>query len=519
MREAELFVALLIAVVLVALVARRIRRMPHVVALVLGGIVVGLQPFTPDVPLDPEVIFVVFLPPILYPSAFRFAAEDVRGNLRPVAFLALGLVLATMGAIAVAAHLAGLPWAAGFVLGAVLAPTDPVAATAVIRSSGAPDRLATILEGESLINDGTGLTALRIAVATVGTSVSFGGAVGEFVLVALGGAALGAALGWATALIRRRLDDLELESAIAVLLAYGAFILAERLDVSGVLAVVVAGYVMGRAEAIASPDTRIGGASFWSVAQFLAESILFLLVGLAFGQALDDEAARPAGELLGITAAIVATAFAIRMAWMFTVPYLAGLLDPGTRGLAALIGSRERLVLGFAGLRGAVSVAAALSVPRAVDGTPFPERSTVIVVALGAIVVLLVVPALTLPRVLALAGLAGAGDTAQRERRARAALAAAALERADALASRTQLSEDALERVRDRYTERLQRYGDESQEPADADERASDRRALQRETLDAQRQRLSQLRRDGEVSGELLRTLERDLDLEEARIR
>jgi CPA1 family monovalent cation:H+ antiporter len=389
----------------------------------------------------------------------------------------------------------------------------------VIRSSGAPSRLATILEGESLVNDGTALTALRIAVAAVGTSVSLGGAVGEFAVVALGGGALGAALGWATSVLRRRLDDLELESAIAVLLAYGAFILAERLGVSGVLAVVLAGYVMGRSEAVASPHTRIGGASFWSVAQFLAESILFLLVGLAFAQALDDTAARPPGELLGITAAIVATAVAIRMVWMFTVPYLAGLLDPGTRSLAAYVSGPERIVLGFAGLRGAVSVAAALSVPHTVDGTAFPERSTLIVVALGAIVVLLIVPALTLPRVLDLVGLAGTGDTGERERHARAALAEAALERADALASRTRLPEDALERVRERYTERLQRYGGESDEPGDADERARRRRELQRETLDAQRRRLAQLRRDGEVSGELLRSLERDLDLEEARIR
>src|SRR3954452_21519175 len=325
MEEAELFAALLVAVVLVALAARRFQGVPDAVALVIGGIVVGLLPFAPDVRLDPDVIFVVFLPPILYPSAFRFAAEDVRSNARPIAFLAVGLVLATMAAIAVAVHaVAGVAWAAAFALGAVLAPTDPVAATTVIRGSGAPQRLATILEGESLVNDGTSLTALKIAIAAVAAAPSVGSAVGEFAVVALGGLAVGTALGWLAARLRRGLDDLELESTIAVLLAYGAFILAERLGVSGVLAVVGAGYMMGRTDVIGSPETRIGGTSFWAVAQFLAESILFLLVGLALAQVLDDPATRPAAELLGITAVVVAAAVAIRFAWMFTMPYVAG---------------------------------------------------------------------------------------------------------------------------------------------------------------------------------------------------
>src|SRR4051794_30459346 len=223
MEQAELFAALLVAVVLVALAARRLQGIPDAVALVVGGIVVGILPFAPDVRLDPDVIFVVFLPPILYPSAFRFAAEDVRSNARPIAFLAIGLVLATMAAIAVAVHaVAGVPWAAAFVLGAVLAPTDPVAATTVIRSSGAPQRLATILEGESLVNDGTSLTALKIAIAAVAVAPSVLATVGEFALVGFGGIAVGAALGWLVSRVRRRLDDLELEATIAVLLAYGA---------------------------------------------------------------------------------------------------------------------------------------------------------------------------------------------------------------------------------------------------------------------------------------------------------
>src|SRR3954447_21582474 len=375
MEEAALFAALLVAVVLVALAVRRLQGVPDAVALVVGGIVVGVLPFAPDIRLDPDVIFAVFLPPILYPSAFRFAAEDVRSNARPIAFLAVGLVLATMAAIAVAVHaVAGVPWAAAFALGAALAPTDPVAATTVIRGSGGPQRLATILEGESLVTAGTSLTALKIAIAAVAAAPSVGSAVGEFGVVALGGLAVGAALGWLASRLRRRLDDLELEATIAVLLAYGAFILAERLGVSGVLAVVGAGYVMGRTDVMGSPETRIGGMSFWTVAQFLAESILFLLVGLTFAQVLDDPAARPAGELLGITAVVVAAAVAIRLAWMFTMPQVARLLDPRTRSPAALVSARERVVIGYTGLRGAVSVAAALTIPPARGRAALPPR-------------------------------------------------------------------------------------------------------------------------------------------------
>ncbi len=521
MEQAELFAALLVAVVLVALAARRLERVPDAVALVLGGIAGGLLPFAPEISLDPEVIFVVFLPPILYPSAFNFAFEDVRGNLRPIGLLAVGLVLATMGAIALVAHLAaGIGWAPALVLGAVLAPTDPVAATTVIRASGAPGRLATILEGESLINDGTALTALRIAVTAVGGSVSAASALGDFVLIALGGAAVGAALGWFTAQLRRRIDDLELESTISVLLAYGAFILADRLGVSGVLAVVFAGYVMGRTDAIGSPETRVGGASFWSVAQFLAESILFLLIGLTFAQLLDDPATRPAAEIAGLAGLVVVAAVVVRLAWMFSVPYLVGLLDARTRGLTSLVAARERVVIAFAGLRGAVSVAAALTIPTTVGGEQFPDRTMLITVAVAAIVVLLVAPALGLPPLLRALGLTGRGDVKEREMRARAALARAALKRADDLAADEEVPDDALARLRERHELRLQRHGgDDGGADADADDRAALYRRLQRELLTAQRERLAGLRHEGAVQGELLRTLQRDLDLEEARLR
>ncbi|HEU4974861.1 MAG TPA: Na+/H+ antiporter [Baekduia sp.] len=522
MHEAELFVGLLIAVVLVALAVRQLEAVPDAVALVAGGLVAGLLPFTPDIRLNPEVIFVVFLPPILYPSAFAFSFEDVRTNLRPIAGLAFGLVLATVGAIAVAAHLVGgIAWPTAFILGAVLAPTDPVAATTVIRSAGAPSGLATTLEGESLINDGTSLTALKIAIGTVGASFSLWSSIGQFALVALGGAAIGAGLAWLTAQLRRRLDDFELESAIAVLLAYGAYIAAERAGVSGVLAVVLAGYVMGRSEDISSADTRLAGESFWTASRFLSESILFLLVGIAFANVVSEPGVVGGGTIAGLTALVVATAIGMRLLWMFTVPYLAGAIESGRDGLAALVGPRERIVLSAGGLRGAVSVAAALSIPLSHAGTDVADRATVIAVAIAAIVVLLVVPALVLPLVLRAVGLAGAEDHAEIARQARAQLAAAALARTDEIAEQEHVPGPLLQSLRERYLNDLRIENaapDGDDAPDDGTATAEHFRALRQAALQARRDRLAELRDEGTVHGSILRDLERELDVEELRI-
>jgi CPA1 family monovalent cation:H+ antiporter len=521
MDHAQLFVVLLVAVVLVALLARR-WRLPESVALVAGGLGFGALPFAPEVHLEPDVIFLAFLPPILYPAAYEYASEDVRANLRPIGFLAIGLVLATMAAIAVVLHVvAGIPWAPAFVAGAILSPTDPVAATTTIRSAGAPDRLATILEGESLINDGTALTALRIAVAAVGAATfEPASAILEFVTVALGGAAIGGVLGWLTSQLRRHLDDLYLESSIAVLLAYGSFVVAEAAGTSGILATVLAGYMMGRASGdVMSAETRSGGIAFWGVARFLGESILFLLVGLAFAQVLDNhETGRSALELAGLIALVSAVALGIRFLWMATVPLLAGVLHRRDHGLQALIGGRERTVIAFGGMRGAVSVVAALSIPQAVGGTPFPDRDALIVVALGTIIVLLVVPALGLPPLLRRLGLTGGSEQAERERTARAALARAALARMADVEGREDIPDEVMRRIRERYEWRVAHEKPDGRKNGRSREFARAYRDLRRELLDAERQALAELRERGEITGEGLRSIERDLDLEETRI-
>ncbi|MFL5580669.1 MAG: Na+/H+ antiporter [Gemmatimonadaceae bacterium] len=520
MGDVHLIMALLAAVVLLSLAARPLH-VPHAVVLVIGGIGLGALPFVPDARLDPDLILLAFLPPILFPSALAYAREDVLPELRAIGFLALGLVVATSAAVAVVAHLAlGVPWAAAWVLGAVLGPTDPVSATAVLRAAGAPQRIATILEGESLINDGTALTLFRIALAAVGAAFVPASAALDFVTIAIGGAVAGAAIGWLVSELLRRIEDVEVESAIAVLTAYGSYVLAEEIHVSGILATVLAGYVIGRRlSEISSPETRLRSGSFWALIQFLSETMLFVLVGVVFADSFADEQARSVPELIGITLLVTAVVGLTRLAWMFTVPYLLGLVDP--KGRSPSVPPAELLVLVLGGMRGAVSVAVALAIPATVEGTPFPERDAIVVIALGSVALLLIGPALALPPVLRGLGLDDPDAQAHRLARARIALAEAALDRASELEERRSAPEDLLARARALYEGRLaglrHEVGDgDGHGREDGD--AAYRHVL-RQLLDAEWRTLRRLESERDVTGDALRRLERDLDLETRRLR
>ena len=418
------------------LVARRLR-IAHPVALVAGGLGVGVLPFAPNVRVAPDLIQFVFLPPILFPAAMVFALEDVRGYLRAIGALAVGLVLATMAAIAVAVHaVLEIGWASAFVLGAVLGPTDPVSATSVIRRVGAPGRIATILEGESLVNDGTGLAAFRVAVGALGAGTfSLAHAAGDFVVVALGGALTGVAVGMVTALARRRLNEPLLEILISLLAAYGSFVIAEELHVSGVLAVVAGGWTLGRrSPEIASARTRMQSGQFWDVVSFLAESVLFLLVGLVFADALNDSHGLAPLELFGGVALVTGVIVVVRAAWMSTVPFVPALLRGD--GPHAILPARELAVLAFSGMRGAVSIAAALAIPVTAAGVPVEARGSLVFIAFGTVVVTLVGPSLLLPVVLR--ALHVGADEAERrqEIEARRHLTHAALARTEEIAER-----------------------------------------------------------------------------------
>ncbi len=514
MSRIESLILLLGVVVALAGLARA-AGLPYPIVLLLGGLALGFIPGLPSPQLEPDVVFYVFLPPLLYSAAFLATGPDLRRHAASLGVLAVGLVLATACAVAAAAHaVAGLPWTVAFVLGAVLGPTDPVSATAIIQRVGAPRRIETVLEGEALINDGTGLTAYTVALTVVGTGAfSLGDSALRFVLGASGGVAIGVAVGALATVLRRWIRDANIEISIGLLTAYTAYIAADRAGASGVLGAVAAGIVVQRrAESRSGPATRIQSQAFWEVATFLLNALLFLLVGLQFSAVLDGIQSHATGRLIGAAALVGVVVIALRMAWMLTMtPFVARAGGDERVDRRQLRG--EQLVLGWSGMRGALSLAAALAIPLRSHNAPFPDRSLVIYLTYTTILLTLVAPALTLPAVLRRLGLGG-GRRGQERLDARRALEHAALERLETLARDDGLSEATATRLRSLHEARLERLGDGVDDPDHAG--AAGRRA-RLALVEAQREELARLRREG-LPADAARELQHDLDLEESRL-
>lgn len=525
----ELIVALVLAAAVLAGLAR-ILNVHYAILLVLGGLGLGLIPGVPAPTIQPDVIFFVFLPPLIFAAAYRSSTQDLRVNAGPVARLAVGLVLFTIAVVAVVAHaVVSIGWGPAIVLGAVLGPTDAVSATSVLRRVGAPDRISTILEGESLVNDGTGLTVYKLAVAAVGTGVFSLGSSFVSLIVALCGVGIGLLAGIVSAEVRRRIDEPPIEVSISLLTAYLAYIPAERVGSSGILAAVAAGLYTGhRSGAILSAPSRLQMLAFWEVMTFLLESVLFLLIGLQLNHITQGLHSGLGTPLLG-AAAVLVTVVAVRIGWMFVLPVVLRIFHVRVRGPAAPPESREQadarrselLVLGWSGMRGAVSLAAVLAIPLTAGNHPFPDRDTVIFIAYTTIVATLVLGGLTLPRVVTRLGLAEGEELARAEAKARMQLAHTALHRIEEAAERGELPDAAVEQLRSQYESRLHRlapqvHGDGQHD--DETETAWRLRDLRRELIQAERERLRELRRDGEITLEGAKRIERDLDLEESRI-
>jgi CPA1 family monovalent cation:H+ antiporter len=498
---------------------------PYPILLVLGGLVLGFVPGLPAVELSPELVLVLFLPPLLYVAAFFSSLRDLRADLRAISLSAVGLVLVTMGAVAVTAHalVDGLSWGAAFTLGAIVSPTDALAATAVARRLGVPRRLVTVLEGESLINDATALVAYRIALATaVGGSFVLWEAGLRFVAGVVGGVAVGLIVGWLVAVIRRRLEDPPAEIVVSVVTGYAAYLPAERLGVSGVLAAVTAGLFIGwRAPELASPTTRLLAFSFWEIVVYLLNAVLFILVGLQLRPILDQVSGRSAATLLGLAALVSAVVIAARIAWVFTVPYLVRALDRRPSQVARRVGARQRLVSGWSGMRGAVSLAAALALPLETrTGQPFPERDLIIFVTFGVIFTTLVVQGLTLPALIRRLGVHDDGGEEREEAQARLGAADAALARLEELAGEEWTRDDTVERLRGLYQFRRRRIKTRAGivEDDDSQDRSLAYQRLVRELLEAQRRAIIRLRNQGVISDGVMHRLERELDLEDSRL-
>jgi Na+/H+ antiporter len=515
-----LLLALMVAMVALSALARLVD-VPYPILLVLGGLLLGFVPGMPAIELPPELVLVVFLPPLLYWSGFFSSPRDLQADLGAISVLAVGLVLATMGAVAVTAHalIGGLPWAAAFTLGAIVAPTDPLAATAIGRRLGVPRRLVTVLEGESLVNDASALVAYRIAVAaTVGGGFVAWEAGVRFVVGAAGGVAIGLLVAWLVVAVRRRLDDPPLEIMLSLVTGYAAYLPADRLGVSGVLAAVTSGlYVGWRNPQIASASTRLLGFSFWDVLVYLLNAVLFLLVGLQLHPILSGVTGGSAAALLGQAALVTVVVVAVRITWQFTVPYL----DRRPTQVVRRLGAAERLVVGWSGMRGAVSLAAALALPfQAGVGQAFPQRDLIVFVTFAVILVTLVVQGLTLPALIRRVGLHRDDSEEREELRGRLTATDAALARLEELAGEDWTRDDTVERLRGTYDFRRRRLKARVGKIEDDgyEDRSLAYQRLVRELLQAQRRAIVRLRNQGEIGNDVMHRIERDLDLEDSRL-
>jgi monovalent cation/hydrogen antiporter len=522
----EIFIIALFVSVAGLNVIARWTSIPYPITLVLGGVALGLLPGMPEIKLDPDVVLLVFLPPLLYSAAFFSDLRALRSNLRPISLTAIGLVLATIGVVAVLAHeVIGLTWPMAFALGAIVSPTDPVASTAIMRRLGAPRRLVNVIEGESLVNDATALVAYRVAVAAaVGGTFSAVDAGLEFLGAAAGGIAIGLAVGYVVAEIRRRIDDTPTELTISLLTAYAAFIPADELGLSGVLAAVTTGLYLGwRAPEVASPQTRLQGFAMWEILVFLLNATLFILIGLQLPVIVDGLQGRGAGEVIGYSALVCATVIGARFAWVFTVPYLIRALDRRPQQRERRMGARPRIVSAWAGIRGAVSLAAALALPLETEaGAPLPDRDLILFITFAVILVTLVGQGLTLPALIRRLGVRedGAEEEAE-EIRARLEASRAALERLDELVSEDWTRDETIERVRGIYQFRQRRFKVRAGKLEDDDgieDRSIAYQRMMHELYVVQRRALVELRNGGTISNDVMHRIERELDLEESRL-
>jgi monovalent cation/hydrogen antiporter len=521
--EDSLVLAAILVAVAVLLIAAQVVRVPYPILLVVGGLGLSFVPGIPEIELPPDLVLIAVLPPLLYGAAFFTSLRDLRENAGAISLLAVGLVLTTMLVVAAAAHflIPDLGWQGAFVLGALVSPTDPTAAAAIGERLGLPRRIVALIEGESLVNDGTALVAYKFAVAAVVTgSFSLADAAGSFVLNVVGGIAIGLVVGFLIRHVRRRLDEPPLEITISLLSGYFAYLPAQAAGVSGVLAAVTVGIYMGwHTPELTSVQTRLQGIAVWEILFFLLNALLFTLIGLQLPGILDALSGRSTATLIGYAAVVTAAVIAARFLWVIPGTFLTARFRRRRRPIQEP--GKAAILIGWSGMRGAVSLAAALALPLSTDaGQAFPHRPLIIFLTFGVIFGTLVLQGLTLPAVVKALGIEDEGRAEKEEAKARLYAAEAALARLEALAEEDWVRDDTLERLRGLFGFRRERF--RSRFDPESDRAVEDRSAafqrLMRELLDAERNAVFELRRNGRIDDDVMRRVVRDLDLEEARL-
>jgi monovalent cation/hydrogen antiporter len=521
--EDLVLLALLVALAALLVLALK-TRIPYPILLVLGGLTLGFVPGIPQLVLPPDLVLVAILPPLLYSAAYFTSLRDLRQNVIQISALAIGLVAATTAGVAIAAHylIPGVGWGAAFVLGAIVSPTDPLAATTIAQRLGVRRRVVAIAEGESLINDGTALVLYRAGVvAVVAGTYSVWETGLRFVWSAAGGVAVGLAVGYVIAEVRRRLDDPPVEVTIALLSGYFAFLPAAAIGVSGVISVVTVGVYLGwRTPELTTYQTRLDGAAMWQIFTFVVNALLFALVGLQLHHIV-NALSRSAGELLRDAIFVCATVILTRIVWVFPLSYGTWVWWARRRGRESPPTWQGAAVLSWMGLRGAVTLAAALALPLTTDaGDAFPNRDLIIFLAFTVIVATLVLQGLTLPAVIRLLGVEDEGLDEKEEAKARIHAAEAATARLEELVDEDWVRPETLERMRGLMDFRRNRFSARFSPDDDGaiEERSQAYQRLMHEVLDAERAAVLQLRREGRINDDVMRRVTRDLDLEEARL-
>jgi len=511
---------LLGVLVAVAIAAERLRTAPSIL-LVVAGILLAFAPGLPRLELAPELVLLVILPPVIYDAGVSMSWRDFRFNLRPITLLGFGCVVFTTCAVAAAAHaLLGMPWAVGFLLGAIVAPPDTVAPLALARNLHVPRRLLVVLEGEGLVNDATALVLYRFAVVAVSTAAfSLGPALGTFALIVAGEIVWGIGVGWLTLRLRQWAGDPRVELTMSLMTPYFAYWVPAHLGGSGVLATVATGlYVSWNGPLLIPAATRLQGIFFWDLLVYLIEGFVFLLTGLQVRTLLDEPRSFTVPELAVATAAVTAIVIAARFLWVFPATYLPRWLSRSLARRDPAPSWQAVFVLAFTGIRGVVSLAAALAIPHVTaGGQPFPRRDLILFVTFGVIVVTLVGQGPTLPALVRRLGLArGGAEERRRERErehaARAAMVEAARRHLDEIASTRRVSDEVLEPLRALQDNRRQRLPKDLEGGLEVSRASAD---LRLELIAAERRLLFQLLRDGKLTDETRRRIERELDLEE----
>lgn len=508
-----------------AWLAQRLK-IPYPIVLVIAGLVVCFVPGIPRVSLNPELIFLVVLPPLLYAAAWVTSWRDFKENFINIASLAIGLVAFTVFGVAVVVPLffAGFDWRVGLVLGATVATTDAIAATSIAKRVGLPKRIVDVLEGESLLNDATGLLALEFGTAMVvyGQTPSFISGVARFVYLGAVGVAIGVVLAMLVEWFERRVDDANIEITISIFVPYAAYLAAEAVHASGVLAVVAAGlFLGGRSSRFFSPSVRLQANAVWSSLTFILNGLVFVLIGLQLPYVLSGIRESSLPRLVALGALFSAFLIALRLAWTYPSAYFANFMRsrilhrrdpvPNARGL---------FVVGWTGMRGVIALAAAISLPQTLSSdAPFPHRSLIIFLTFSVILVTLVLQGLTLPAVIRALGLGGSSRPHTREEEARRLVLERALQRLK------QRREEDKPEFADTYDDLAQHYRERlasvnGQVDVDVNPQQYQRYlALSREMLEVERQAALDLRNQGRIDNEIARELEEELDLSETRLR